>query len=243
MVRQFLFFMFMFCCFITHADVVKKSKSGICHDEYSSYYNRTNIFIPYNTLNSCLNSGGKLPNNYKGKTSYTSNQSNKYARSKFGHGWADLDKDCKDSRVETLASQSVGQVQYKTYKSCEIKSGKWISTFTGNTIYNASDIDIDHVVPLKWAWLHGADSWSKSKRIKFANDPANLLSVEASLNRSKGGKGLDEWLPPKNRCQYIVRFMRVYKTYGSTLTSSENSKYKAIKNQSCKNSGSSTFIG
>ena len=41
-----------------------------------------------------------------------------------------------------------------------------------------------HVVPLKWAWDHGADTWSRDKREKFANDPVNLWSVELSLNRS-----------------------------------------------------------
>ncbi|MGK0235384.1 MAG: hypothetical protein ACI9EK_001920 [Psychroserpens sp.] len=73
----------------------------------------------------------------------------------------------------------------------------------------------------------------KDKRFKFANDPANLLSVEARLNRQKGAKGLDKWLPPKNQCQYIVRFVRVYKTYGLQLNSSESSQYAAIKNRYC----------
>lgn len=56
---------------------------------------------------------------------------------------------------------------------------------------------------------------------KFANVPANLLSVEASLNRQKGAKGLGEWLPPKNQCQYILRFYRIVKLYSVELTSEE----------------------
>jgi len=121
--------------------------------------------------------------------------------------------------MEALISQSVGQVQYQTSKQCKVKSGKWMSPFTGKAIYNASEIDIDHVVALSWAWKHGANNWSKDKRVKFANDPSNLLSVEASLNRQKGAKGIDKWLPPKNKCQFITRFLRVYKTYGLHLTS------------------------
>ena len=246
MINKFSYFIVLFfCCFLTPAEVVKKSKSGICHDEYSIYYNKTTKYQPFETLERCLNSGGRLPKNYKGNKSNTSSPKNyistnassisstKYSRNQFGSGWADLDKDCQNARMEALISQSVGQVKYKTSKQCQVKSGKWISSFTGNTIYNASDIDIDHVVPLKWAWIHGADSWSKEKRVKIANDPANLLSVEASLNRQKGAKGLDEWLPPSNQCQYLVRFIRVYKTYGLTLTSSEASKYAAIKSKYC----------
>jgi len=229
------------------AALVKKSKSDICHDKYSSSYDRTKNYTSFDTLSSCLDSGGRLPKNYKGKTTSGTdsknsstlkqyqNTSTKYSRSQFGSGWADLDKDCQNSRMEALISQSVGQIHYKTTKQCKVKSGKWISPFTGNTIYDASDIDIDHVVPLKWAWVHDADNWSKDKRIKFANDPANLLSVEASLNRQKGAKGLDEWLPPKNQCQYIARFIRVYKTYGLQLNSSEFRQYATIKQLHCNN--------
>jgi hypothetical protein len=135
--------------------------------------------------------------------------------------------------METLISQSVGQIQYKSSKQCKVKSGKWISPFTGNVIYSASDIDIDHVVPLSWSWKHGSNAWSKEKRVKFANDPANLLSVEASLNRQKGDKGINKWLPPKNKFQYIARFIIVYKTYDLKLTNSESSQYANIKKQNC----------
>lgn len=137
--------------------------------------------------------------------------------------------------MERLISQSVSQVRFKDAKNCKVLSGKWISPFTGNTIYKASDIDIDYVVPLKWAWVHGAKNWSREKRVKFANDPANLLSVEARLNRQKGTKGLDEWLPLSNQCQYIVRFIRVYKTFGLILSGSEKRVFMAQKNKHCAN--------
>lgn len=70
------------------------------------------------------------------------------------------------------------------------------------------------MVPLKWAWDHGADKWSQEKREQFANDRVNLVAVEASLNRSKGAKGLDEWLPPANQEQYKARFKRILLKYG-----------------------------
>jgi len=40
---------------------VKKSKSGICHDRSSRWYKRTKDFIPFDTLEECLESGGRLP--------------------------------------------------------------------------------------------------------------------------------------------------------------------------------------
>ena len=40
---------------------VKKSDSGICHARGTTYYSRTTHFTPYETLEACLKSGGRLP--------------------------------------------------------------------------------------------------------------------------------------------------------------------------------------
>lgn len=201
----------------TWAEVVKKSKSEICHTPGSQYYSRTKSFTPYETLDQCLASGGRLP---KGQ-SYTSQPkpemaveaSTKYSRDKFGRGWADEDKDCQNTRQEILISLSTAPVRFSDDRECRVTFGRWISMYSGEVIFEASKLDIDHIVPLKWAWDHGADKWSKEKREKFANDPINLVAVEASLNRQKGAKGLDEWLPPKNQTQYKARFDRIWKLY------------------------------
>lgn len=215
---------------MAHAnEIIKKSKNNICHDSSSSSFSRIKTFTAYSSILECLKEGGRLPKNTKSTVIIKG----KYSRSSFGSGWKDNDKDCQNSRMEALKSQSVAPVGYKTSKNCKVVSGRWNSPYSGKTIYKASDIDIDHVVPLKWAWEHGADKWEKALRIKIANDPVNLLSVDASLNRQKGAKGLDGWLPPKNKCQYILRFERVRKTYGLALSSSELKDYNAIKVKYC----------
>jgi hypothetical protein len=43
--------------------VVKLSTSGICHVPGDPYYERTTNYTPYNTLQECLNAGGRLPKN------------------------------------------------------------------------------------------------------------------------------------------------------------------------------------
>lgn len=220
--------------------LVKKSKTGICHSQESSYYNRTKNFTAFDSLESCINSGGRLPKGLvvnsvaKGdEVSMPGLHLQHYTRSQFGSGWSDVDRDCQNSRMEVLVEQSVGPVHFKDSRECSVRSGKWISPFTGATIYNASSIDIDHVVPLKWAWEHGASTWSYEQRVAFANDPANLLSVEASLNRSKGAKGVDEWLPPKNQCQYIARFMRVMKKYPLDVEPQKLNSITLLKTNYC----------
>lgn len=46
---------------ISNGAVVKKSNSSICHAPGTTYYNRTKNFTPFNNLDDCLNSGGRLP--------------------------------------------------------------------------------------------------------------------------------------------------------------------------------------
>lgn len=220
----------------TYAATVKQSTSGICHDQNSSYYERVKNFKPFISLDACIRAGGRLPKGYSGSSTSSRNAaapSSGYSRDQFGRGWADTDGDCQNSRHEALIAQSTGQVRFKTGRECRVVAGRWISPFTGAVIHDPSQIDIDHVVPLKWAWDHGANRWSRAQRERFANDPANLLSVEASLNRQKGAKGPDQWLPPANQCQYVLRFTRVMKTYKLELTSSEETAYQRIRSQAC----------
>jgi hypothetical protein len=40
---------------------VKKSRSDICHDRDSQWYDQTIHFQPFNTMKECLESGGRLP--------------------------------------------------------------------------------------------------------------------------------------------------------------------------------------
>lgn len=40
---------------------IKKSKNNICHDKSSRSYKRTKTYTPYDTIQECLASGGRLP--------------------------------------------------------------------------------------------------------------------------------------------------------------------------------------
>jgi len=171
------------------ASVVKMSNSGICHQPQSSWYDRTKNFQPFDSIEACLAAGGRLPKgvvrpSVNHRRTIDSGDSGSYSRAAFGHGWDDSDGDCQDSRAEALIQMSSTPVRFGTDRRCRVVTGRWISPFSGKVILNASEADIDHVVPLKWAWDRGANHWSDATRERFANDPLNLLPVEASLNPS-----------------------------------------------------------
>lgn len=101
-----LLFLFMSSLLMTQtiqAAPVKQSSSGICHPEDSAFYDRTKNYKLFQTLESCLQQGGRLPKGYNAQPSESVGTG--YERSKFGHGWDDADRDCQNSRHEALIAQ------------------------------------------------------------------------------------------------------------------------------------------
>lgn len=212
-----------------YAQVVKKSSSGLCHDERSPHYERTTNFKPFNTLDACLDSGGRLPANLKKIRPKTDS----YSRNAFRH-WIDENKNCLNTRHELLNSQSTGNVTFSE-DGCRVVRGRWNDPYSGQIFFEGNQVDVDHIVPLAWAWEHGASEWNDEKREHFANDERNLLIVSASLNRSKGAKGPRDWMPPNEQyhCQYATRYLRILMLYG--FNDSIKSDIKDLRAHVCKN--------
>ena len=95
---------------------------------------------------------------------------------------------------------------------------QWICKYSGTIITNQTDIDVDHIIPLKYAWLHGASKWTFDKRKEFAVDPENLISVTEHENRSKGDDGLILYLPLNNKAFYVTQWKTMAEKYGIKLT-------------------------
>ena len=156
-----------------------------------------------------------------------------YQREFFGV-WSDEDHDCMNTRHEILGVMSTGPITMST-DGCQVVRGRWLDPYTGRTFFNASDIDIDHVVPLYWAWERGAWSWPTDKLVAFGNDPRNLEAVDDATNRAKGSKSPIDWLPPKAsyQCQYLVHFLRVVAIYELDIPSDESAAFDLLKNKLC----------
>ena len=135
-----------------------------------------------------------------------------YERKQWKH-WIDADKDCQNTRAEILIVSSQIPVVFKTDRQCLVVSGRWVLLYDGGFETRASKIDIDHIIPLKWMDVHGGADWSSAKKMQFANDADNLLAVSARANRSKGAKGIDEWLPDNYQCKYGRHWQYLGKKY------------------------------
>lgn len=159
----------------------------------------------------------------------------KYSRDKFGSGWNTY-KGCITVREHVLIENSKDMVVMDS-KSCDVEKGKWFSIWENEYYYDSKDLDIDHTVPLKWAYTHGADKWTLKQRNDYANnyvDQYHLVPLSSHNNRSKGDRGPDRWMPPYNRCLYIKTFISIVNKYKLNFTINEKNKINELLKKECK---------
>ncbi len=152
-----------------------------------------------------------------------------YSRDEFPHwasdaasyGWQEPDGPC-DVRDAALIRDGKG-VQIDEH--CSITAGTWLDPYTGKTLTNSSEVDIDHVVPLANAWRSGASSaaWSTADREEYANDPEVLLSADDAANQIKGDKGPEAWKPPNRDywCEYAKRWIWIKSDWDLSINPDE----------------------
>ncbi|CRK60481.1 putative secreted protein [Alloactinosynnema sp. L-07] len=152
-----------------------------------------------------------------------------YSRTLFPH-WITISGSC-NTRETVLKRDGSGVV---TDSSCAATSGSWYSPYDGATWYNASDVDIDHVVPLAAAWRSGANSWTTSKRQAFANDLSypQLMAVTDNVNQSKGDQTPATWKPSLTSywCTYAKMWTHVKYKYALRVNSAEKSALLSMLN-------------
>ncbi|KAJ7274112.1 hypothetical protein C8J57DRAFT_1314683 [Mycena rebaudengoi] len=127
-----------------------------------------------------------------------------------------------DTRETVLKRDGTNVVQST---ACAATSGNWVSPYDGVPTTLASDLDIDHVVPLKEAWVSGARTWTNAQRESFANDLTRpqLVAVTDNLNQSKGDRDVAEWVPPLASyvCTYVRAWITVKHFYDLTVDTAE----------------------
>lgn len=150
-----------------------------------------------------------------------------------------VQEEYKDTRTRVLERYAIGAPIYEFGRSSEkVKIGSWIDAFTGRKFQevDAAAIQIDHIVPVCFAWSHGAKAWSKDDRQSFFNDTRFLRPVEASLNSSKGEKAPDQFLPPNRplACKYVRLFLEGVEEYKLTLSPNEHTEILKARTKACK---------
>jgi len=152
-----------------------------------------------------------------------------YSRDLFPH-WSTVSGACNTR--ETVLQRDGTDVVVDS--SCYPTSGSWFSPYDGITETAASDIDIDHVVPLAEAWRSGAASWSTSRREDFANslDTPQLIAVTDNSNSAKSDSDPAAWRPTRTsfHCTYARMWIGTKHTWNLSLQSSERTALQSMLN-------------
>lgn len=133
-------------------------------------------------------------------------------------------RSCWSVREQTIATQATG-VRLAD-DGCSIEAASLTSPYTGSSESFgtsrdvSSRIQIDHVVPLKYAAEHGAQSWSAADKERYANDttPGHLIAVDSHSNEAKGDSGPSEWMPSANQCAYVEDFVGVLRKWSISIS-------------------------
>ena len=104
--------------------------------------------------------------------------------------------------------------------------GSWLSLYDNVSVTAATDLDIDHMVPLAEAWESGGHLWTSDTWTRYANDfddPRSLIVVTASSNRSKSARDPAQWWPPEGsyQCQYAADWVAVKSCWDLAVDSLE----------------------
>ncbi|MFE7132754.1 HNH endonuclease family protein [Streptomyces sp. NPDC057638] len=150
-----------------------------------------------------------------------------YSRDKFPH-WSTQSGTC-NTREVVLKRDGKNVV---TNASCAAVSGSWYSEYDGATWTAASDVDIDHLVPLAESWRSGSNTWTTARRQAFANDltQPQLIAVTDNVNQAKGDKDPAKWLPPLGsyHCVYARMWVQVKHAYGLAVDQAEKNALQAL---------------
>jgi hypothetical protein len=150
-----------------------------------------------------------------------------YRRAAFGDSWTDDNtapgghNGC-DTRNDIL-DRDLADKTYVSIKRCPtaVATGRLHDPYTNAVVAFTrgagvgASVQIDHIVPLALAWDLGARNWPDEMRVRFANDPANLLAVAGDPNQDKGDQQPADWMPPNTafHCQYAMQFIEVLRGY------------------------------
>ena len=117
---------------------------------------------------------------------------------------------------------------------CYPTAGSWTSPYDGRAWTAASDLDIDHMVPVKNAWVSGAKAWTTAKRRDFANDVVRpqLWAVTDSSNRAKSDRSPDAWKPElaSFHCTYARAWVAVKSYWVLSVTAAERAALTSMLN-------------
>ena len=160
----------------------------------------------------------------------------------------------KPTQSYTLNGKKVNRNDYawKTSPWYNAEDNTYMCPYTGTIIHDLDDkkedndfgnLDYDHIVPLKSAYLRGAKDWTEEQRNAYAYDQWVGVDVLNSANRSKSDKGPCDYLPDINVEDYCYSWLMICSKYNLSMTQEEIDLCMDYINIALENGEEVTFLG
>lgn len=149
------------------------------------------------------------------------------------------DESCMNTRAKVLVRESEKEVTFRNEKQCVVDSGKWLDRYSNSEFTSSREIQIDHMVPLKHAYMSGAWAWDYKTRCLYANYMGynnHLVPASVHENTSKGDRAPNKYLPSEisYRCQYIKDWLAIKLIWKLNMTDDEaQAIHEVIENYNC----------
>ena len=166
-----------------------------------------------------------------------------YRRADYGSGW-NVGQGC-NIRSRLLIAQSTVKTTTAS-NGCTVTYGVWIDPYSGAKLVGnpyqgdgtSNDLDIDHIIPLRYVNQHGGYAWSSDQKHTYAKSLSAMnngvyLAVSATENRRKSDQGPADYYPsnPSYYCEYSRRWRNIARTYSIALSSRDYNKIKEVLTQ------------
>lgn len=144
------------------------------------------------------------------------------------------DRACQNTRAKVLIRDSKVPVVFKTNSECTVESGKWNDPYTKSVLTDAiAEVQVDHLVPLKNAYISGAHAWNYQTRCLYANylgASYHLKPIDAPENMKKSDGTPARYVPSNKeyRCTYIKNWLLVKMIWNLEMTLKEATAIKEI---------------
>lgn len=160
----------------------------------------------------------------------------------------------KPTQSYMLDGKKVNRNDYawKTSPWYNAEDNTYMCPYTGTVIHDLDDkkedndfgnLDYDHIVPLKSAYLRGARDWTEEQRNAYAYDQWVGVDVLNSANRSKSDKGPCDYLPDINVEDYCYSWLMICSKYNLSMTQEEIDLCMDYINIALENGEEVTFLG
>jgi len=145
---------------------------------------------------------------------------------------------CKLNTRSVLLQKSTKTMEIGSGHICKAITGLWKDAYTGEKYTEAGNVDIDHIVAIKDAWVSGASDWTLEERSRFYNDTENLVIAGKRLNISKGARSPSEWdfnfKSDITKCSYFITYIKIKNKYNLSYSEDDIEYLDDYANDSCK---------